>query len=333
MSDFQNVDPVTETGALLAPILRDRRRRILEMGAGSLDSYLRELLDEVDAALKRIDQKTFGLCESCQEPIETDRLLRDPLICFCLDHLTEAERRAHELDLETATQIQGRLLPPKAMTLDGWETRYEYRAAGPVGGDYCELLAQGANAQIFFSVGDISGKGVAASLLMTHLSAILRSLISIKLPLQELMPRANRIFCEGTLASHYATLVCGSATADGLEIINAGHCAPMVVRPGGVQRLEASGLPLGMFCRSEYPVERIELRPGESVVLYTDGLVEARNAQGGEFGEQRLMALLSSAGSLDAHDLAAAVLAEHGRFTRGVPPVDDLTLLVIRRRA
>ena len=251
MSNGQNINnPVPEAGVVLAPILRERRRRILEMGAGVMDGYLRELLEEVDAALRRIDQKTYGICASCHEPIETDRLLNDPLVSFCLDHL----------------------------------------------------------------------------------SAILRSLISLRLPIEELMPRANRIFCEGTLASHYATLVCGSATADGLEISNAGHCPPLVLRTGAVERMESSGLPLGMFCRSQYAVQMIPLNPGESVVLYTDGLVEARDARGNEFGEERLIEILRSSGGLDAHELATTVLREHDSFTQAAPPVDDLTLLVIRRR-
>ena len=132
------------------------------------------------------------------------------LVRFCLDHLTEKELRAHEQDLELATQIQVRLLPARAITTRDWETHYRYEPAGVVGGDYCEVVASGDGNSLFFALGDVAGKGVAASLLMTHLSAIFRSLLSLQLPLAEVMSRANRLFCESTSATHYATLVAGA---------------------------------------------------------------------------------------------------------------------------
>src|SRR5581483_2563885 len=87
-----------------------------------------------------------------------------------------------------------------------WETHYRYEPAGMVGGDYCEVIPAQEGDSLFFALGDVTGKGVAASLLMTHLSAIFRSLVSLDLPLAELMARANRLFCSSTPATHYATL-------------------------------------------------------------------------------------------------------------------------------
>src|SRR6202043_3987103 len=83
-----------------------------------------------------------------------------------------------------------------------WETHYRYQPAGAVGGDYCEIVASGDGTSLFFAVGDVAGKGVAASLLMTHLSAIFRSLLSLDLPLTDLISRANRLFCESTAPAH-----------------------------------------------------------------------------------------------------------------------------------
>ena len=97
---------------------------------------------------------------------------------------------------------------------------------GAVGGDYCELIVLDDGKSFFFAVGDVAGKGVAASLLMTHLSAIFRSLLSLDLSLADVVSRANRLFCESTAPAHYATLVCGRATANGVELCNAGHCRP-----------------------------------------------------------------------------------------------------------
>jgi sigma-B regulation protein RsbU (phosphoserine phosphatase) len=323
----------TTAVSILRPQILERRRRLEKASAAVASAYLSDLLAEVDAALQRIDEGSYGLCETCHDPIEEERLFADPLVRVCMDHLNEEERRAHEVDLELATQIQTKLLPPREVTVSEWETHYEYKAVGPVGGDYCELITQGDSKSLFFAVGDISGKGVAASLLMTHLSAILRSLLSLNLPLPEMMSKANRLFCEGTLSSHFATLVCGCVTDGGrVEICNAGHCPPLAVRRDGVERVDSSGLPLGMFCHAEYQVQQIGLQLGESFVLYSDGVVEARDPEGNEFGENGLIGVLSRYPGLGTQGLTTAVLSELSRFCRGTPASDDLTLLVIRRR-
>src|SRR6266576_2116548 len=196
----------------LRPKIIERRVR-LQAAARSLSAdYVNDLIAEIDATLQKIDNGSYGLCETCHDPIEADRLERNPLVRFCLDHLTEKELRAHEQDLELATQIQAKLLPAREISTRDWQTHYRYEPAGVVGGDYCEIAASGDGKSLFFAVGDVAGKGVAASLLMTHLSAIFRSLLSLDLPLAEVLSRANRLFCESTAAAHYATLVAGRAT-------------------------------------------------------------------------------------------------------------------------
>jgi phosphoserine phosphatase RsbU/P len=315
---------------IVRPLLLDRRAE-LEAAVRSIgDLHLRELLAEVDAALHKIEVGTYGRCEVCHDPVEADRLKADPLVRFCLDHLDAKERMAHERDLQLATQIQSKLLPPADLAVGAWETHYCYEAAGPVGGDYCELIPGEDGGSLFFAVGDVAGKGVAASLLMTHLSAIFRSLLSLHLPLPEVMARANRLFCEGTLASHYATMVCGRAAGNQLEVCNAGHCPPLVVRPDGVERLECARLPLGMFCAIEYPVERVSLGVGESLVLYSDGVTEAFDGAGAEFGEERLLECIRGHCGDTAKGLARAVLASVAEYRGGGAATDDLTVLVVR---
>ena len=113
------------------------------------------------------------------------------------------------------------------------------RPAGPVSGDYCDLVP-GSPGHFHFLLGDVSGKGVAAAMLMSHLSAMLRTLITLDLPLSQLMERASRVFCESTLPTHYATLICGRASSSGeIEICNAGHPPPLVVQADGIVRLDA----------------------------------------------------------------------------------------------
>ena len=179
--------------------------------------------------------------------------------------------------LSLATQIQSKLLPPRDIALESWDTQYRYEPVGAVGGDYCELIVPGDGKSLFFAVGDVAGKGVAASLLMTHLSAIFRSLLSLDLPLADVVSRANRLFCESTAPAHYATLVCGRATANGVELCNAGHCTPLLLQRDATQRLDSTGLPLGLFCGGQYTVRHISLGAGESLVLYSDGITEAQD--------------------------------------------------------
>jgi sigma-B regulation protein RsbU (phosphoserine phosphatase) len=169
--------------------------------------------------------------------------------------------------------------------------------------------------------------------MMMHLSAILRSLLSVRLPVPEIMTRANRLFCESTLESQYATLICGRIGEAGVELSNAGHCPPLVVRSGGVQRIDTSGLPLGLFCKTEYGVTRLALDPGSSLFLYTDGLTEARDPLGNEFGEERLAACLYRSPQAEARALNMAVLNDVTVFRGSGRPADDLTLLALRREA
>jgi phosphoserine phosphatase RsbU/P len=238
---------------------------------------------------------TYGICEECQEPVEKDRLLADPLVRYCLDHLTQSQRRALEQDLELASQLQRELLPKKNLSLDGWEVSYHYEPLGMVSGDYCDVVIhENESKGLFFALGDASGKGFAASMLMAQLHAILRTLIATGLPVQALVERAGRVFCESTMSSLFATLICGRAGASGeIEICNAGHCPALLVQAGKVTRLEATGVPLGLFCTGTYPPQRARLAPGDSLFLYTDGLSEARSSNNEEYGEDRLAEVLT----------------------------------------
>jgi len=314
------------------PRLIERRAR-LQAAAGSVSTdYLNDLLGEIDSALERIEQGSFGICETCHDPIEVDRLAQNPLTRFCVDHLSQKELASHQQDLDLATQIQAQLLPPKDIALEGWETQYRYQPFGAVGGDYCELIASNDGQTLFFAVGDVTGKGVAASLLMTHLSAIFRSLVSLDLPLAEVVSRANRLFCDSTGPAHYATLVCGRATVDGLEICNAGHCPPLLLRHNGTEKLGSTGLPLGIICGGQYTVHECDLDAGETLALYSDGITEAQNAMGEDYEENRLIRSLRNRFDHGAGQMADSVFQDIAGFRKPGPPSDDMTLLILRRR-
>jgi phosphoserine phosphatase RsbU/P len=294
---------------------------------------LRHLLEEVDEALQRIDEGTFGLCEACHDPIEPERLMADPLIRFCLGDLTPEQRSALQDDLKLAVQIQSALLPKRDVSVFGWDAHYHYQPAGVVSGDYCDLIpVQHNGGSLLFLAGDVSGKGVAASLLMSNLHAIFRSVYTPGMPLEELVSRANRVFCENTISSFYATLLCGLAHTNGeLEICNAGHLPPIILQDGGLTTLSATGLPLGLFCEGQFSICRTQLKPGASIVIYTDGLTEARNHMDEEYGPERLLSLLRNCCGSPPKDIARCCLTELTKFLSGAPMTDDLTVMVLQR--
>jgi sigma-B regulation protein RsbU (phosphoserine phosphatase) len=309
-----------------------RRQQLTSIAArqgGTVE--IRQLIDEIDAALQRIEAGTYGFCETCADPIEPDRLLADPLTRFCLDHLTPHAQRALQQDLDMAVRIQRELLPRPERRFDGWDFAYHYQPAGPVSGDYCDLIP-GSAGELYFLLGDVAGHGVAAAMLMSHLSALLRTLISIGLPLQQLMERTSRVFCESTLPMHYATLVCGRAEPSGeIEVCNAGHPPPLVLGRSGVERIEATGLPIGMFCTEQFASRRLRLQPGEMLLLYTDGVVEARNPGGDEYGLDRMMALVSSVDGAAPAPLVESCVRNIIAFGGSSSFADDVSVLALRR--
>jgi len=314
--------------------LAHRRERLREAIPGARDSaQLVRLLQEVEAALKRVDDGSYGICEVCHDPIEEEHLRADPLVRICLAHLSEEQQHAIERDLQLASQIQGQLLPTQHARIDGWEFCYHYEPLGVVSGDYCDIVKperEGGDA--YFLFGDVSGKGVAASMLMSQLHAIFRSLIAAGLPLTQLVERANRLFSESTLYTHFATLVCGRATSTGqVEVCNAGHCPPIVARRGVVTSLESTGLPIGMFYSGQYEETRTKLETGDSLVMYTDGFIETRSNSNSEYGDERLSALIGRKHSLSAHGLITACLQDLSAFRGSAPKIDDLTIMVLKR--
>jgi sigma-B regulation protein RsbU (phosphoserine phosphatase) len=289
------------------------------------------LLGEVDAALKRFEDGSYGLCETCHDPIEPDRLMADPLVRYCVDHLSPAERQALEEGLKLASQVQAGLLPRTDLQTDGWEATFHYQAAEVVGGDYCDLLPHGGS--LFFAVGDVSGKGLAAAMLMANLQATFRLLVAQDFPLHVILQKAGRMFCESTMPAHYATLACGRADPDGrVEIGIAGHLPILVTRRDRMDVIDSTGIPLGMFCCECYSTTGVNLERGEMLTLYTDGLSEAVNPADEEYGTARLGDLLRTGWSLPSGKIIGTVLQDLESYRSGAALKDDLTLLIVRRR-
>ena len=310
--------------------LEERKRRLETVVASApRNSGVADLLREVDSALDRMADGTYGICLECHDTVEPERLLADPLVQYCLCRLTEMERAALQRDLDLASRVQRNLLPQKDLCVGEWETSYHFAPIGPVSGDYCDLIP--CDGELLFLLGDVSGKGVAASMVMAQLHALFRSLTGMRLPLGQIVTQVNRFFCESALAGQYATLVCGLAKPNGeVEIHNAGHCPAIVVGPSGAYSIQSSGLPLGMFLETEFSASRVQLEAGDTLFLYTDGLSEASN-ESGEYGVDRVMKLVGGQATRQPAELIAACLDDVRAFTNGGQGFDDLTMLAVRR--
>ncbi|HEX4003979.1 MAG TPA: SpoIIE family protein phosphatase [Candidatus Acidoferrales bacterium] len=293
-----------------------------------------ELLEEVDSAVQRMDAGTYGICDVCHDTVEKERLIADPLVRLCLDHLSSDEQRALERDLELASQVQRGLMPQSDAEFRDWRIHYQYKPAGMVSGDYFDLIAPANDGDLIFLLGDVSGKGVAASLLMTHLHAMFRTLASANMELCKLIEMANRLFCQSTTAGQYATLVCGRAGRSGeIELASAGHAPALVISSNGVKELGSTGLPLGLFATGGYTIHRLRLEPGDSVLLFTDGISEANDGSGREYGVHGISAAVAGRHGWPPKELVAACLGDVRRHSAGVRQADDQTLMAIQKFA
>lgn len=308
---------------------RERLAAATHNGAVS-EASLNKLLESVDAALVRLHQGSFGFCETCHDTIEAERLLCDPLVRFCLDHLSEQDQRALERDLLLAAGIQRGLLPRENWSAHGWNANIHYQPASVVSGDYCDLIE--SEDAFLFLLGDVAGKGVAASMLMSHLHATFRSLAGRGLGLRAMVEHANRLFCESTLAGQYATMVVGYAWPDGrVEYVSAGHLPVLHLSESGIAAKESTGVPFGMFCTTDFPVCQLRLSRGDKLFLYTDGLTEIFNSAGDEFGLRRVQALAAKHLNDDPKLLVSDCLHEMKGFSAAAKQNDDLTIMVLQR--
>lgn len=315
--------------------LHDRRHALQEyLEHGTPTDRLLALLHEVDSALARVDAGLYGICEQCHEPIEDNFLRSEPLARICLDHMNDEQKAAIERDLELAARVQGKLLPSCNNDVDGWQLCYHYEPLGVVGGDYCDFIPpEKSGDDLYFFLGDVSGKGVSASMLVFHLHAMFRSLVAPGASLARLVERANRQFCDITLSSNFATLVAGKASADGtIELCNAGHCRPLVMQAGKLRSVERMGLPLGVSYSATFETRTIRFSSGDHLLLYSDGVTETFNPLKEEYSDARLSALIATEATASPEQLIGLCVNDLASFRASAPRRDDVTIFAMKRK-
>jgi sigma-B regulation protein RsbU (phosphoserine phosphatase) len=201
-----------------------------------------------------------------------------------------------------------------------------------VGGDYYDYISI-SDGQLGLVIGDVSGKGMPAALIMASFRASLIAEIRNNYAISTNLSKVNALLFESTEASSFVTSVYGvlDPAKRAFTYVNAGHNYPLWVRgDGGLRGLETGGTVLGAFPDSSYEEERLELAVGDALVFYTDGVMDARNGGGEMFGEERLLALVQRVHHHSASEIRKSVLEAVNTFVHGAPQFDDITLIVLK---
>ena len=245
-----------------------------------------------------------------------------------------AQRRVLEEELGLARRIQERLLPSELPRLPGWELHGHNTPSRHVSGDLYQGVLQREGTACAVMIADVAGKGVAASLLAASVEALAAGALEDGLPPPEACARVSRLLYQRTPQEKYATAFLAVLEAGGgrVEYANAGHNAGLLVRAGGeVERLGPTGVPLGALPSVSYRGASVEMADGDTLVLYTDGITEAANADDEELGIDRLAALCCERRGDTVGELARAIGEAVAAFAGGRPRGDDQTLVLLRR--
>lgn len=251
--------------------------------------------------------------------IENARLYQDAI---------HAERAAQELRI--ASEIQRALLPPNTFSAPWVELAASTTPCREVGGDLFDYVERNAG-ELAFTVADVSGKGTSAALLTAVVQGLLAGEAESADSPAQVCSRLNRSLCRRAIASKFVTVFYGQLDRDRrLHYCNAGHNAPFLVTASGVVRLETGGMPVGLFNFGQFETGEVMVSPGDLLVVFSDGVTEAVDASGDEFGDERLEACLTGLTDRSASAALAAVQNAVSAFAGTEPPRDDMTVMVLR---
>ncbi len=239
-------------------------------------------------------------------------------------------------ELEIARTVQERLFPQDPPPLPHLDYAATCRPAKTVGGDYYDFIAMPAGG-LFFTLGDVSGKGIAAAVLMASIQASIRSqILTPPESFAELMDRFNRAVYSFSMQQKYSTLFCGMLDAQTrrLRYANAGQASPMLFRAstGAIERLTKGGPPVGLLTFSMYDDGETTLEPGDTLLCYSDGISEAQNEAGEMWEEEEVEQILKNSAGLSAAQLIEKVIAAADAFAGAAEQADDMTVVVLRAR-
>ena len=248
-----------------------------------------------------------------------------------LDERIQRERMERELEL--ATEIQQRFQPSAPPKLDGYEFQGISFSCYEIGGDYYDFIPRESHNMIV-ALGDVSGKGTAAALLMSSLHAAIHAQVSANRDLAEMITSVNRYLADNTPANRFVTLFIAELDpATGvLRYINAGHNPPLIGRSNGmIEQLSSGGFPLGILPMAEFEVGETRLGSGESLIVYSDGVSEANNLNEEEFGLDRLIEVVRRNLAASASGMRDKVESALSSFTQTAPANDDITLVIVKK--
>jgi sigma-B regulation protein RsbU (phosphoserine phosphatase) len=252
--------------------------------------------------------------------------------------LEVGDRVVMKRDLQIAKEIQNWLLPNQPPTIPGVEIAFLTRAANTVAGDYYDVFARpdsaGGEPRYVLAVADVAGKSIPAAMLMATFQASLRTLSGPPVSLTDLVRGMNQYACtnsQGGLRFTTAFIAEYDAAARTLTYVNAGHNLPMLCRkPGALERLEAGGLPIGIMADTQYESGTTTLAPGDWLVIFTDGVIEAENSRAEEYGEARLLQTLSAGSQDTPAQLLQRIMTSLDFFVGNTPQHDDMTCLLVK---
>jgi sigma-B regulation protein RsbU (phosphoserine phosphatase) len=241
--------------------------------------------------------------------------------------------RVQHGELERAREMQDGLLPKNVPQIPGFQISAAWKPASEVSGDYYDIL-QLDRAKLALCVGDVVGKGMSAALLMANLQAGFHAFATLDLPPSDICHRLNQLICSNVASGKFITFVCAvlDGTRGRLTLAHAGHCRPIWLSSSGVPHLiDDSGAALGLFPNWQYHDFEYQLASGDVLIFYTDGVVEAANPAGEEFGEERLQQTAQQHIRGSAAEIQAEIMKQAGSFCAGHFH-DDATVIVIKTR-
>ena len=252
------------------------------------------------------------------------------LVGLLLLELKDKLLASHEL--EAGRLVQRALMPDRCPSLAGWDVWLYTRPANDVGGDLVDCLELGPG-RVAFTLADVAGKALPAALLMAKVQSTLRALATDAPSLSDLAAKTNDILCRDGLPNRFATLLYFDLrdNDDGVRLVNGGHMPPVLVSAAGYHELQRGDMALGMMPGAAYLEQHQDVKPGEMLIGYSDGLTEALNAAGEFYGEDRLRADFSTLAPLTAQQAGERILASVDAFIGTTRPYDDLSLVVLKR--